>query len=456
MVFFFRDGKTLFAVSTQTQLDNKTIEALEWLFSGAKHVDSDKVEGIFVGPRREMITPWSTNAVEITQNMGLEGIERIEQFTEVDSEHSSFDTMLQRLYKNGVDQQVFVVNKQPEPIVYIDDIAEYNKQEGLALNDNEIEYLQSVASRIGRGLTDSEVFGFSQVNSEHCRHKIFNGEFRIDGESKHETLFGMIKKTTKTNPGRVVSAYKDNCAFLQGPQAEQFAPAHHNTSDYFEIKDFESVLTLKAETHNVPTTVEPFNGAATGTGGEIRDRIAGGKGAFPVAGTAVYMTAYPRLEDGRSYEQHTQQREWLYQTPADILIKASNGASDFGNKFGQPLICGSLETFEHFENDDRYGFDKVIMMAGGIGYGKKQDSLKDEPEAGDKVVLLGGDNYRIGMGGGAVSSVATGEYANAIELNAIQRSNPEMQKRVYNAIRAISEEDINPSSLSTTTEQEVT
>lgn len=443
MILFFKKDDVVYAVQAEAELSAEEIARLEWLFGGAGRIESETLTGIFIGPRREMITPWSTNAVEITQNMGLRGIRRIEEFVEVPDEDVAFDPMLRRKY-HTIDQQVYTISKKPDPVVYIDDLAAYDKQEGLALSADEIAYLESVSRRIGRKLTDSEVFGFSQVNSEHCRHKIFNGKFVIDGEEKDSTLFGLIKRTTSEHPGRVVSAYKDNCAFLQGPVVEQFSPATHDEPDYFAVEDFESVISVKAETHNFPTTVEPFNGAATGTGGEIRDRIAGGKGAFPVAGTAVYMTAYPRLDGGREWEKHTEPREWLYQTPEDILIKASNGASDFGNKFGQPLICGSLQTFEHFENGKKYGFDKVVMQAGGIGYGRKQDSLKDEPEAGDKVVLLGGDNYRIGMGGGAVSSVATGEYAGAIELNAVQRSNPEMQKRAYNAIRAISEEAVNP------------
>lgn len=415
---------------------------LEWLFSGASRIDAQRVEGRYVGPRREMITPWSTNAVEIARNLGVEGIVRIEEFRK-DGPDTAFDPMLNRRY-DGLGQDLFTIDKLPDPVVYIDDIAAYNEQEGLALSPDEISYLEEVARKMGRSLTDSEVFGFSQVNSEHCRHKIFNGRFVIDGQEKPDTLFGLIKKTTKTNPNRVTSAYKDNCAFLAGPSAVQFAPARHDGPEYFLPREFESVISIKAETHNFPTTVEPFNGAATGSGGEIRDRIAGGKGAFPIAGTAVYMTSYPRTEKGRRWEERVSERKWLYQTPEQILIKASNGASDFGNKFGQPLICGSLLTFEHEENGTKYGYDKVIMQAGGIGYGRAQDSLKDEPKAGDRVVLLGGDNYRIGMGGGAVSSVATGEYANEIELNAVQRSNPEMQKRVYNAIRALSEEDRNP------------
>ena len=443
ILFFEGNSKNLFAVGTSEKPAKKDIEKLLWLFSNATLITTEKIEGFFIGPRKEMVTPWSTNAVEITQNMGIGGITRIEEFHAVKSKDPEYDPMLQSLYR-GLDQHLFTIEKLPEPVYYIDDIKQYNLKEGLALNDDEIKYLNELSDTIGRKLTDSEVFGFSQVNSEHCRHKIFNGTFIISGEEKEETLFQMIKSTTKTNPNKVVSAYKDNCAFVQGPVVEQFAPSTQDKPDYFNVTDYESVLSIKAETHNFPTTVEPFNGAATGTGGEIRDRIAGGKGALPIAGTAVYMTSYPRPDGNRSWEESTEARPWLYQTPEDILIKASNGASDFGNKFGQPLICGSVFTFEHFENLRKYGYDKVIMLAGGIGIGKKKDSGKDIPEKGDVIVLLGGDNYRIGMGGGAVSSVDTGKFDSSIELNAVQRANPEMQKRVYNAIRALSESDHNP------------
>jgi len=444
MILFFEcTSKNIIAAGTSRKLLKQDIEKLIWLFGNASLINKEQIEGIFTGPRKEMITPWSTNAVEITQNMGISGITRIEEFHVSESKKPHFDPMLQSLYKS-LDQHIFTIDKKPDPVFYIDNIAEYNHKEGLALNSDEIEYLNRLSKTLGRKLTDSEVFGFSQVNSEHCRHKIFNGNFIIDGKEMNSTLFQMIKKTTKTNPNHVVSAYKDNCAFLDGPEVEQFAPVTQDKSDFFKITDYESVLSLKAETHNFPTTVEPFNGASTGTGGEIRDRIAGGKGAFPIAGTAVYMTSYPRPDGPRPWEKATEERKWLYQTPEDILIKASNGASDFGNKFGQPLICGSVFTFEHFENLKKYGFDKVIMLAGGIGIGKKKDSEKDTPEKGDKIVLLGGDNYRIGMGGGAVSSVDTGKYDSSIELNAVQRANPEMQKRVYNAIRALSESENNP------------
>jgi phosphoribosylformylglycinamidine synthase len=444
MIYFFQvPGNKIIALEGSSKLETPTRKKLEWLFGEATCLSAENVEGSFVGPRKEMITPWSTNAVEITQNMGIEGLIRIEEFFSVTGKDASHDPMLQAMY-DGLDQDLFTINREPDPVMEVTDITAYNQQEGLALNPDEIEYLEGVSERIGRKLTDSEVFGFSQVNSEHCRHKIFNGTFVIDGEEKESSLFQLIKRTTRTNPNHVVSAYKDNCSFVQGPVIEQFAPATQDSSDFFLVSDIETVLSLKAETHNFPTTVEPFNGASTGTGGEIRDRIAGGKGAIPMAGTAVYMTSYPRLESDRKWEQAMPERPWLYQTPEEILIKASNGASDFGNKFGQPLICGSLLTFEYSEQGKQFGYDKVIMLAGGIGFGKKSDAEKAIPEKGDVVVLLGGDNYRIGMGGGAVSSVDTGEYENAIELNAVQRANPEMQKRAYNAIRALAESGKNP------------
>ena len=444
MITFFKKGaNTIYAVGADHALSPKELEKLEWLLGGIQ-VQDDTLRGTFIGPRKEMITPWSTNAVEITQNMAMTGIERIEEFTTTKEKDPKYDKMLQRVY-HTLDSDTFTITRTPDPIVYIDNIEAYNKSEGLALSPEEVDYLKGLGKRLGRPLTDSEVFGFSQVNSEHCRHKIFGGTFIIDGEEMPTSLFNLIKKTTKEYPNKVISAYKDNVAFIDGPKIEQFAPVNPDQPDFFEVKEIDSVISLKAETHNFPTTVEPFNGAATGSGGEIRDRLGGGRASLPLAGTAVYMTSYPRTEAERAWERCTMPpRPWLYQTPEEILIKASNGASDFGNKFGQPLICGSLLTFEHEEAKRQLAYDKVIMLAGGVGFANKRDAIKGTPKAGEKVVLMGGDNYRIGMGGGAVSSVNTGQYANAIELNAVQRANPEMQKRVANVIRALAEDDTNP------------
>ena len=444
MIHFFGDKATkVFAVQTTQEIAQEDNSKLTWLFGNQPKIEAASLDAFFVGPRAAMVTPWSTNATEITQNMGISGIIRIEEYHAVPEDFTDYDPMLSQKYRS-LGQDIFTINIVPEPILEIEDIATYNQKEGLALSEEEVDYLVGLSKKLGRKLTDSEVFGFSQVNSEHCRHKIFNGTFVIDGEEMPSSLFKLIKKTSEAHPNDIVSAYKDNVAFIKGPKAIQFAPKSADKPDFYEEKEFNSVLSLKAETHNFPTTVEPFNGAATGSGGEIRDRLAGGKGSLPLAGTAVYMTSYSRLEENRPWEKGMAEREWLYQTPMDILIKASNGASDFGNKFGQPLIAGSVLTFEHQEEARKLGFDKVIMMAGGIGYGKTEQALKDTPKTGDRIVVLGGDNYRIGMGGAAVSSADTGEFSSAIELNAVQRSNPEMQKRASNAIRGLVESHDNP------------
>ncbi|MDO5637369.1 MAG: phosphoribosylformylglycinamidine synthase [Myroides sp.] len=444
MIQFFENASgTVYAVQTQIPLNTEDVAKLKWLFGDAKQIETPSIEQNFVGPRASMVTPWSTNAVEITQNMGINGIVRIEEFHKNEEAFSNFDPMISQKYAS-LTQDMFTIAIEPQAVVSIDDIAAYNQQEGLALSDEEVGYLNNVSSKIGRKLTDSEVFGFSQVNSEHCRHKIFNGTFVVDGEEQPVSLFKLIKKTSETNPNDIVSAYKDNVAFVKGPKVTQFAPKSADKPDFYTEKEFDSVISLKAETHNFPTTVEPFSGAATGSGGEIRDRLAGGQGSLPLAGTAVYMTSYSRLEEDRPWEHAVKERNWLYQTPMDILIKASNGASDFGNKFGQPLITGSVLTFEHEENNRKIGYDKVIMQAGGIGYGKLDQAKKQDPKEGDQIVILGGENYRIGMGGAAVSSADTGAFGAGIELNAIQRSNPEMQKRAANAVRGMVEADHNP------------
>ncbi|MCK6649076.1 MAG: phosphoribosylformylglycinamidine synthase [Bacteroidia bacterium] len=441
--FFGNNSNRVYAVQAKAEINAADIKKLNWLFGGSNKIEQTTIKETFVGPRAAMVTPWSTNAVEITQNMGIEGLIRIEEFEKVSADFKDFDPMLSQKYSD-LNQEIYTINIKPEPILEIADIDAYNKQEGLALSPEEVEYLNNLATKLNRKLTDSEIFAFSQANSEHCRHKIFNGTFVVNGEEKPSSLFKMIRKTSETHPNEIVSAYKDNVAFIKGPKVTQFAPKSADKPDFYAEKEFESVISLKAETHNFPTTVEPFNGAATGSGGEIRDRLAGGQGSLPLAGTAVYMTSYSRLDNSRDWEKGMAERKWLYQTPMDILIKASNGASDFGNKFGQPLISGSVLTFEHEEAKRKVGFDKVIMLAGGIGYGKLDQAIKKTPKAGDKIVILGGENYRIGMGGAAVSSADTGAFGSGIELNAIQRSNPEMQKRAANAIRGLVESDNNP------------
>ncbi|MFZ0489318.1 MAG: phosphoribosylformylglycinamidine synthase, partial [Salegentibacter sp.] len=223
ILFFGTQATKVYAVETHTYLSAQDISKLDWLFGDAQQLNKSALADFFVGPRAAMVTPWSTNAVEITQNMGIKGIIRIEEFLKVDRHFHDYDPMLSQKYE-GLDQDIFDIHINPQPIIEVDDIKAFNEQEGLALNIEEIAYLQGLAQKLGRKLTDSEVFGFSQVNSEHCRHKIFNGQFVIDGKEKPTSLFKLIRKTSEENPNEIVSAYKDNVAFINGPRVEQFAP----------------------------------------------------------------------------------------------------------------------------------------------------------------------------------------------------------------------------------------
>ena len=258
--FFGNQYSKVFAVQTAKELSTKNSNKVNWLFGNQPKINMASLDAFFIGPRAAMITPWSTNAVEITQNMGIKGIIRIEEFVASTKEFSAFDPMISQKFES-LHQAIFTVDVTPEKVLKIDNIAAYNQQEGLALNDEEVVYLENLTKKLNRKLTDSEVFGFSQVNSEHCRHKIFNGTFIIDGDEKPVSLFKMIRKTSEANPNDIVSAYKDNVAFVKGPRVEQFAPKSADKPDYYEIKEYESVISIKAETHNFPTTVEPFNGA---------------------------------------------------------------------------------------------------------------------------------------------------------------------------------------------------
>jgi phosphoribosylformylglycinamidine synthase len=271
--FFGNPSQKVYAVETSNNLSADDTSKLTWLFGNETLLKEESLSGYFIGPRATMISPWSTNATEISQNMGIEGVIRIEEYYAVNENFEDFDPMLSQKF-SSLDQSLFRVDIKPEAVLEIENIAAYNIQEGLSLSDDEVTYLEEVSERIGRKLTDAEVFGFSQVNSEHCRHKIFNGNFVIDGVEKPHSLFKLIRKTTETHPNSVVSAYKDNVAFIKGPKAIQFAPKTPDQPDYYQETEMETVLSLKAETHNFPTTVEPFNGAATGSGGEIRDRLA--------------------------------------------------------------------------------------------------------------------------------------------------------------------------------------
>ena len=234
MIFFFgNQSNTVFAVQSQSEISTENIQKLNWLFGETQQINNKTISENFVGPRAAMITPWSTNAVEITQNMGISGIIRIEEFQKVAADFQDFDPMLFQKYTE-LNQEIYTIHIQPEPILEIDDIASYNKTEGLALSTEEVDYLNNLATKLNRKLTDSEIFAFSQANSEHCRHKIFNGTFIVDGEEQPTSLFKLIRKTSETNPNDIVSAYKDNVAFVKGPKVTQFAPKSADKPDFYE------------------------------------------------------------------------------------------------------------------------------------------------------------------------------------------------------------------------------
>jgi len=435
--YLFKGNNEAFIVISRTSLSESEISLIEPLLIAKK---IDHIDGKFVGPKATMISPFSTNALSIFEVAGLKTVTRVERF----EKREVFDEMTEFLYEGLSSNSLNINNsKAPEKVFYVKDLEEFNKELGLALSSEEISFLQNAEITLSRKLTDVEVYAFAQINSEHCRHKIFNGEFVLDGIPQEKSLFSLIKDTAKANPKFLVSAYKDNVAFISGPKISEFHPDKPNIPSQYGFHTFDSAISIKAETHNFPTTVEPFNGAATGSGGEIRDRMAGGRGSIPLSGIAVYMTAPSRLtKAGKTLT--TKSRKWKYQTPEEILIKASVGASDFGNKFGQPLLAGTVLTSEFQTSSGMYGYDRCIMLAGGVGYGKLSETKKYDPKAGDLVVVLGGDNYRIGLAGGSVSSVDTGALKKSLELSAVQRANAEMQKRVYNVVRAFVQSTNNP------------
>ncbi|HMO18792.1 MAG TPA: phosphoribosylformylglycinamidine synthase [Oligoflexia bacterium] len=461
-VSIFSSPDVAYVVVSSENLENSKTAILEKLLKATYQSGVLKLDGNYIGPRNEFVSPFSTNAVEILNRAGVPEVLRVEKFRLVPAQGlASFDVMLEEKY-SPLKAEVFKARESLAKVRIIKDIASYNREAGLQLSQDEISYLEAVAASESRFLTDAEVYAFSQINSEHCRHKIFRGTFIIDGVKKDKSLFDLIRDTSKKSPELLVSAYKDNVAFIKGPVINRFLARFKSldamkncqtlevdrseSSPVFQLSSESTVISLKAETHNFPTTVEPFNGASTGSGGEIRDRMAGGRASIPLSGTAVYMTAYPRLDRSNlaRHESIIRERDWKYQSPADILVKASNGASDFGNKFGQPLITGSTYTFEMPVGSEVVAYDRVVMLAGGVGFASESDAIKQSAIPGDVLVLLGGDNYRIGMGGGSVSSVDTGALGKSLELSAIQRANPEMQKRVFNVIRTLSELGNNP------------
>lgn len=411
--------------------------------------------GFFVTPRKGTISPWSTKATQIFETSGIEKVRRVERgihYTIRDSAgkiltieelrpglSALFDRMTEGLYTDLSD---FFEAQPPAPGRTFDVLSEgsaalekANKTLGLAMSKDEIEYLVEAYTKADRNPTDTELVMFGQVNSEHCRHKIFNAEWVIDGEAKESSLFGMIKGTHKAHPEGTLLAYKDNSSVVEGFEADQFTI--DPKSKRYEYTKQQMDLLMKVETHNHPTAISPFPGAATGVGGEIRDESATGVGSRSKAGLAGFMVSNLRIPGHEQpWEKSDKPFPKRLATPLQIMTEGPIGGARFGNEFGRPQLAGFFRTYE-MEADGRFwGYHKPIMLAGGMGSIRRNHIEKKPIPAGAWIVQLGGPAMRIGLGGGAASSMATGTNAETLDFDSVQRGNAEMERRAQEVIEA--------------------
>jgi phosphoribosylformylglycinamidine synthase len=456
-----------FLVDTARVLEKDELDKLKWLLRETFEQDMFTETSFFqghvleVGPRFAIVTPNSTNAVSICAACGLDSIKRIEQTRRYSiglKNGSSFSSeQLKKVYELIHDRMTeqpyfeppasFEQNIEPEPVRLIPllengigILRETNEKLGLALDQQMMEYVFDHYSRLGRNPTDVELFMFGQLNSEHCRHHLFNGKFIIDGKSPDGSLFDMIKSTTKASPGNVIIAYKDNAAVTSGTGVNMFGPSDPANPSFFSISRADICDVFKVETHNHPTTVSAHPGAGTGLGGNIRDVQGVGRGGTVLGALAIYNVAN-LLIDGYElpWEKEYAPHPSRFQTPLEIIIEASNGASDYGNKFGVPLTTGSCASFELITGDEHYGWKKTCMAAGNWGVIRNAHARKNELREGFLIIQIGGDRYPIGLGGGSGSSKDAGGQEADLDFDSVQRANPEMENRNESVIRACAE-----------------
>jgi len=412
-------------------------------------------------PRIGTISPWATKATDISHHCGLTQVHRVERGiywqlfsdvpfsfdnnTEVDRLLSGiiFDPMTESVLADAEQGIQLFTETQPSPLSTIDVIGggrdaldAANLEFGFALSEPEKEYLIEQFTRLARNPTDVELMMFAQVNSEHCRHKIFNADWSIDGIPQAQSLFGMIRTTHQANPHGTIVAYKDNAAILQGQQGARFQPCGSDRQFYYEDEVIH--FTAKVETHNHPTAISPFAGASTGSGGEIRDEGATGRGGKPKAGLAGFSVSHLRLPGFSKPWEPVEDKPDRIASPLQIMLEGPIGAAAFNNEFGRPNITGYFRTFEQQTGiaGQRRGYHKPIMLAGGLGNVRPQHVEKDPIPAGAPIVVLGGPTMLIGLGGGAASSVASGSSSESLDFASVQRGNPEMQRRCQEVIDA--------------------
>lgn len=411
---------------------------------------------ILVTPRPGTISPWSSKATDIAHNCGLPQVERIERglayYVQADALSQAqwqaiaallHDRMMETVFSDFEQAQALFVHHQPQPMKVIDIIRlgrsaleKANIEMGLALADDEIDYLFDAFTGLKRNPTDVELYMFAQANSEHCRHKIFNADWIIDGEKQPKSLFKMIKNTFETTPDYVLSAYKDNAAVMEGSSVGRFFPEPEGRTYRYHQED--AHILMKVETHNHPTAISPWPGAATGSGGEIRDEGATGRGAKPKAGLVGFSVSNLRIPGfEQPWEEDFGKPERIV-TALDIMLEGPLGGAAFNNEFGRPALLGYFRTYEEKVNSHNgeklRGYHKPIMLAGGIGNIRADHVQKGEIPVGAKLIVLGGPSMNIGLGGGAASSMASGQSDADLDFASVQRDNPEMERRCQEVI----------------------
>lgn len=439
-------------VDTKDPLDERQQETLKNLLTyGTPYEYGRGGEAFFVAPRKGTISPWSSKATAIALNCGL-SIRRIERITvyyvestkKLDREKLApylHDRMTETILKDMDSSEQLFSEAEPRTLVTIDistgkdALLQADKEMGLALSDEEIDYLYRSYKKIGRNPTDLELMMFGVVNSEHCRHKIFNADWLIDGKKQPKSLFKMIKNTYENHSEGVISAYSDNAAILKGYREKQLAL--NPRSKIYEEKEEDTHFVAKVETHNHPTAIAPYPGAATGSGGEIRDENATGRGAratMGLTGFSVSNLHIPGFVQPWEDEQHLPK---TISSPLEIMIKGPIGGASFNNEFGRPNTLGYFRTYENYmadKSDGKWGYHKPIMIAGGVGAIKDANKDKKKIPAGAKLVVLGGPAMLIGLAGGAASSMESGQSSAELDFASVQRGNAEMQRRAYEVI----------------------
>jgi phosphoribosylformylglycinamidine synthase len=417
-------------------------ERLEKLLAYGTPAAATQGELFLVVPRLGTLSPWSSKATDIARNCGLARVKRIERGTAYyvrgasrDLGAALHDRMTETVLRSLDEASRLFEHVPPRALksVPVSELRNANRTLGLALSDDEIEYLEKAYRALGRDPSDAELTMFAQANSEHCRHKIFNGEWVIDGERQPQSLFAMIRHTHAVSPQGTVVAYSDNAAIMEGGTAQRFFPGKDGV---YEKKSDLTHTVMKCETHNHPTAISPFPGAATGTGGEIRDEGATGRGAKPKAGLVGYSVSHLRIPGNlQPWEEDGPGKPGRIASALEIMLDGPIGAASFNNEFGRPSLCGYFRTFEHDTKDGTArGYHKPIMLAGGIGAISAQQAFKKDIPAGSLLIQLGGPGLLIGMGGGAASSMGAGSNVEDLDFDSVQRGNAEIQRRAQEVI----------------------